>query len=370
MGCGFWDRLSRFLELAHKNDVIVHIEVWDRFDYSIRFWHKNPYNPANNINYTAGETRFASEYTSPPQDDKQPFFHTIPGMPMYHEGLDIVREYQERFVRKLLSHTLEYENVLYVMNNETTTPVAWGNYWMDFIIHEADARRKYVYTTDMFDHFFEPKVCEECQTAIHDPVRYPFLEIAQVNSRTTGDEHWENLIWILEQRDAGVVRPANCIKIYGAINPDMWWGFNEAHDAIERFYRVLLGGVASARHHRRPHGQGQRDEALGSIRAVRNIETLVKFWDLSPAMHLMTDRDANEAFLAAIPGDTYVLYFPTEGSIQLDLQLHSADFEVRWICAVSGEWADRSALFGGGKIMITTPDNRGWLAVIIKKTQS
>ncbi len=36
----------------HERDIIVQIEVWDRFDYARDHWQPHPYNPKNNINYT------------------------------------------------------------------------------------------------------------------------------------------------------------------------------------------------------------------------------------------------------------------------------------------------------------------------------
>ena len=38
--------------LDQQRDIIVQIEVWDRFDYSSDNWEPHPYNPENNVNYT------------------------------------------------------------------------------------------------------------------------------------------------------------------------------------------------------------------------------------------------------------------------------------------------------------------------------
>src|SRR5690606_32013856 len=109
-----------------ERDIIVQIEVWDRFDYSREPWQKNPFHPRKNVNYDEEEGLFALEYPSHPSADRQPFFHTIPGMPLYQPGLDRIRRYQERYIDKMLSYTLQYGHVLYCMNNETSTPVEWG----------------------------------------------------------------------------------------------------------------------------------------------------------------------------------------------------------------------------------------------------
>ena len=49
----YWDRFERFLQWTAERDIIVQIEVWDRFDYSRNHWPPHPYNPKNNVNYSS-----------------------------------------------------------------------------------------------------------------------------------------------------------------------------------------------------------------------------------------------------------------------------------------------------------------------------
>ena len=116
----YWRRFEAMLRLTHERDIIVQIEVWDRFDYSRGEWQTSPYRPANNISYSGKETGLAESYPDHPSRDKHPFFHSIRGMPHYRKQYDIIRQFQERFVDRLLSHSLDYGNVLYCMNNETS----------------------------------------------------------------------------------------------------------------------------------------------------------------------------------------------------------------------------------------------------------
>lgn len=138
----YWRRFENMLNWTAQREIFVQIEVWDRFDYSDhsgnwKRWQTSPWNPGNNVNYTYEQTGFASEYPHHPSRDRQPFFHTIPGMPQYNAKLDLVRRYQEAFVARMLSCSLPYGHVLYCMNNETSTPAAWGRYWIDFIKSKA-----------------------------------------------------------------------------------------------------------------------------------------------------------------------------------------------------------------------------------------
>ena len=52
----YWSRFQRTLELPRARDVIVQIEVWDRFDYSQEHWVRHPYNPADNVSHTPAES--------------------------------------------------------------------------------------------------------------------------------------------------------------------------------------------------------------------------------------------------------------------------------------------------------------------------
>ncbi|MGD8240517.1 MAG: hypothetical protein PVH68_18320, partial [Armatimonadota bacterium] len=58
----YWRRFETMLRLTHERDVIVQIEVWDRFDYSRDNWTVHPYNPRNNVNYTGEESGLDEEY--------------------------------------------------------------------------------------------------------------------------------------------------------------------------------------------------------------------------------------------------------------------------------------------------------------------
>jgi hypothetical protein len=78
-------------------------------------------------------------------------------MPKYWPELDLIRKYQEAFVNRVLSFSLNYGNVLYCMDNETSTPPEWGKYWIRHIRESASRKDVEVYLTDMFDEFYQPQ---------------------------------------------------------------------------------------------------------------------------------------------------------------------------------------------------------------------
>ncbi len=199
---------------------------------------------------------------------------------------------------------------------------------------------------------------------IAKPEYYTFLDISQINSRNFGQAHWDTLQVIMEKRNQYAIRPVNHTKIYGGGNYGFGSGSNE--DGIERFGRNLIGGSASARHHRPPHGNGLNDKAKGVIKASRKVEELVKFWEVEPNMGLLSDREENEAYIAAKEGVHYILYFPKAGIAKLDLTPYSYEFTGNWINTASGEWGEKFTVQGGSAGEISAPDDKGWFLVIKK----
>ncbi len=364
----YWRRFAELMRLAYERDIIVQIEVWDRFDLSdtrgMGNWQRHPYRPANNVNYTEEQSGLGDAYPDHPSADRHPFYHTIPGMEQYRPHYDLLRGYQERFVAKMLAHSLPYGNVLYCMNNETSTDPRWGQYWMAFIKVHAAAAGLEVFVTDMFDDGWRPEQSEKIRLELDHPKLYDFIDISQVNSRNFGEDHWRRLRWVVEQA-AVHPRPVTHTKIYSA--GETSFGSGTPQDGIERFWRNLLGGSASSRFHRPTAGIGINETAQACIRSVRKVEELVRFWEIEAHEELLGERKENEAYLAADPSGAYVLFFCSGGAVTLNLTGGEGDFEGRWIEVATGEWGDELALAGGGWRELTAPGDEPWVAVLVRK---
>ena len=348
----YWKRFAQMLEWTFERDIIVQIEVWDRFDHSRENWLKHPFNPGNNVNYTYEEAGFAREYPDHPGQNKQPFFYTTPEQ----RNNRVVLPFQQKFVAEMLRHALPYPNVLYCIDNETSGDEKWGIYWTEFIQERAKAAGVEVFVTEMWDAW-DLKAEEHRRTFDH-PERYGFVDISQ-NNHQKGERHWENFQWARE-RLSKQPRPINTVKTYGADTGR----YGTDRDGMERWWRHLIGGAAAVRFHRPDSGLGLSAEAGAAIRAGRKLVTAVKPWEVKPANELLRGRGENEAYLAAEPGSAYALYFTNGGEVELDLREQKGRFELRWINIQNGDWGKREMVEGGEWRAIAAPNDGHWAGVI------
>lgn len=358
----YWKRVDTLLEETRKRRIYVQIEIWDRFDYTDKqgsnHWQKHPYHPKNNVNYSAEESGFADRYPEHPGQNKQPFFFTTPAQ----WNNQTVRRYQEAFVNKLLDHSLKFDHVLYCMDNETKAEPAWGKHWAELVKDRAAKANKTVMVTEMWDDW--NLTSEEHRQTFDHPELYSYVDVSQ-NNHNRSDKHWDNFLFVRKYL-AAHPRPMNTTKIYGADGNKFK---HTDQEAIERFWRHLLAGAASVRFHRPPSGLGINDKAGRCIQAARRLESEISLWDVKAANDLLSDREENEAFLAADPGKTYALYFPARkvpGEVTLDLKPHRDTYTLRWIDIDKGTWLAEGGkeVVGGKPITLTSPSSANTVAVL------
>ena len=126
----------------------------------------------------------------------------------------------------------------------------------------------------------------------------------------------------------------------------------------------MIAGSASCRFHRPDSGIGINNIAKACIAAARKAEAVIKLWDVEPHMELLGDREMDEAYVAAKPGEQYLLYFTDGGTVYLDLSHLKDRFKLRWINITTGKWGDQSTLNGGTRVAISAPASGGWAAAI------
>jgi hypothetical protein len=203
---------------------------------------------------------------------------------------------------------------------------------------------------------------EEHLATFDHPELYDFIDISQ-NNHNKGQEHWDNLHWVRRYIESEK-RPLNHVKIYGAETSR----YGSERDAVERFWRSLLGGAASIRFHRPPSGLGLSRPVVQSLRAARSLLGSFDLYAASPDVNSekLPNRTDNDAFLTYINGQSYLLYFPDGGSVDLDLSTEKGKAEVQWLSIMDKpeEWQTAEPVSGGDIHSMTAPGRGHWLALV------
>lgn len=338
-------------------DIIVQIEVWDRFDYSRENWPPHPYNPANNINYSYEESGFQPEYPEHPGANEQPFFFTTPAQ----QNNETVLRYQQKFVNKLLDHTLEYPNVLYCIDNETSGEEAWAIYWAEFIRDRAGAEDKTINITEMWDDW--DLTAEEHRRTLDYPERFDFVDVSQ-NNHQTDEIHWQNFLWVRDYIKVNP-RPINSVKIYGADGGRH--GGNNI-DAVEKFWRLIFAGAASARFHRPESGLGLQELSKTQLRSARLFLDEFNIFNAEPDSEhkKLSNREEDEAYLTRIPGNQYAVFFTNGGDVNVDMPEADGSWQVQWLDISESNWTDNNSINNQNSIPLKTPGDGLWVALISK----
>ncbi|TVS20304.1 MAG: hypothetical protein EA424_04670 [Planctomycetaceae bacterium] len=360
----YWQRLDTLLALAKARDIIVQIELWDPHDYyrpvgDLGGWAQQPFNPANNINYTFAESGLIEtvDWSAVHDPDKDhPFFQTVPA----ERDLALVRRYQERFVDKVLEVALPYPNVLYCVSNESNDSLHWSDYWAEHLRRRAAQAGRPIQVGEM--RFPNNPRHADFQHLIARHDLYAFLDMGQLN-RPVRQTHWDNLQYLRGQL-AERPRPINNTKIYGGDQVGWTGGYRTGEEC---FWRNVLGGAASARFHRPPAGRGLSPPAQGHIRSARMMADRMDFFSAEPRNDLLSDREANVAYLRCVPGRQYAVYFPDGGAVKLDVSAMKGRLQVHWLEIARNAWQTPRDAHGGGTLELNAPGQGHWAVLILAR---
>lgn len=333
----YWSRLDKILEIADKLDIIVQIEIWDRFDLWGDWWQDNPFNPKINCNYTCEESNLQAEYTIDPWLNKNKFFFSIPKA----DNNILLLKYQENFVSKLLERTLNYPNVLYCIDNETSGIAAWGEYWAEFIRKKASKVNKEVQITEMWDEW--DITHKQHRNTFDKPNIYSFCEISQ-NTHNSGDKQWEN-IGRVKNYIKNSARPLNSVKTYGFDGER----FGTTRDGIERFFKNVLGGLAATRFHRPPAGLGLTKIAQNCIRSARLLEKEVDLFSTIVKDDLILERKPDSCYCVQDKEGKIIVFFTSQDDAKLKL---SGSYSLKILDTQKCIWVSEQSMQSSEKIVI------------------
>lgn len=355
----YWIRFENLLRWTHERDIIMQIEIWAFHDFNQGRWEENPWRPANTISYSTSNTRLKDHYGNIGRVSHD-FFFSVPKL----NNDRVLLGYQQRFVDKLLSFSLQYDHVLYCMTNEIHRQFSpeWGWYWADYVREKAAANAKNVYTTEMF--WQTDLKAEQQRASLDHPKIHNYFEASQ-NSARSGQENWDNLQFVYE-RLSGNPRPINHVKIYGADTGPHWAGTQR--DALERFWRNVFGGSAASRFHRPATGIGLNEAAQAHIKSMRLLTEELDIFSCLPdsRSRLIAERSENEAYLTRIPGRQYAVYLPAGGSVRLDLSDADGPFTAKWLDISNSRWRTAERRPSRRAATLDAPSDGHWVVLLTK----
>jgi len=368
---GFWSRFNEYLSLCKQRDIIVQIEIWATHDLSKGRWGKtHPFCPKNNVNYGTNPDTVLDNIGVFPWAKENPFYTTVPALKNDRKVL----KYQKAFVDRILRYSLDFDNIIYCMDNEyfPVQPVEWPRYWIEYVKGKAAAKGKSVLLGQMFQNRHINQLEKTEIYAVNHPSIFNFIDFSPHNFLRTRTEqvHWDDIVFAKNEAQKNVVRPLLIDKIYGAdsgVDRNM---FNESREGVDRFWRFIFAGYASVRFHRPSTGLGLSPLAQASIKAMKKLAADLKPWNCKTRMDLLSARSANEAYCMADAGRAYGVFFPGmfTGTRQVTLNLSGAsgNFELRWIDLSSGYLGPASSIKGGGPVSLSPPSKGkyGWVAIV------
>lgn len=132
--------------------------------------------------------------------------------------------------------------------------------------------------------------------------------------------------------------------------------------------RNIFGGSASSRFHRPPTGIGLDEKAQSHIRSMRLLTAELDVFQCRPDIgyHLLKDRNEDEAYLIYKENAQYAVFFPSGGSVGLDLSETSGEFKVRWLEIANSLWRPGPPVQGGKVVPLNAPSSALW-AVLLER---
>src|SRR5690606_9156514 len=100
---------------------------------------------------------------------------------------------------------------------------------------------------------------------------------------------------------------------------------------------------------------------------LRSLNMVLEHVDIiaaEPHNDLLQQREDDEAYLAAVPGNQYAIYFPDGGEVKLSIKDANGALKARWLQVLQSRWADDwKAVSEGDSMPLKAPGQGPWAAV-------
>ncbi|WP_339718004.1 hypothetical protein [Cyclobacterium amurskyense] len=309
--------------------------------------------------------------------DSRDFFATV------NNNAQTELSFQKKFIDKLLSVTLKYDNVLYNINNESSEEGDWENYWALYLKELANKSLKRIYITNM-----QLSAANAIRHYMTYPAIFDFVDISQNNQDSKGGRgkaHWDNLMFLREKIASFGPVPLNNVMIYGATDGGSNYSAGSETEAMDRFWRDIIGGCASARFHRpsvhnKPWGSGLNERVQTNLKVMNMLLEKLDIVSCTPHNDLLSPNvsvpSTMEAYVTANIGQQYAIYFPQgRYTVDLDPWVFADKLKLQLLDINSLKWTEPEIVevtWKGGKhdwgfqgiISLETPSNKQYVAFL------
>ena len=229
------------------------------------------------------------------------------------------------------------------------------------------------YHTTSFQDWDNPEV----RVPLTNPA-FNFSDISQ-NNGTSGQQHYDNILWYRAKVYEHGVRPINHVKCYH-FNWPIGADFNRDRaapsdaEAGAKFWRAVFAGAASIRFHRHTplrtgglrEGFGLAPEGQRHLQSMREFVASVRLFTMEPRNDLLLDRTDDEAYCLAEPGRQYAVFFTGNGDRSVRIHLSNTDhsLELRWLNVATSRWEHEGTLPRPREYKLTAPHSGHWVAMM------
>ncbi len=327
----FWARFDTMLNESEERGVIVQLELWNSEAFEAEGWDKNPYNPKNNANLYGFS-------------DPNEFFNNTPD-----QNINIrLLAYQQKWIDKILSYTLDRPNVIYSVDNGMEISSTWYLFWMQYMHRYASEQDKHIFIS-------KPWKIKDLHHVLYDiSVENPefgYFDISSNNSNNLNTLQ-ENILSFRTK----TLKPANSL-----FQKDMILNDSSGSTEISGFVINVLSGVASVSF------STPSTKKTNVIRSIRMMQEETDFFNMSPCKKSSFDNHGKQVFCQTIPCKEYIVYFQDKTSANIPSGICYGSYTLKWLDVLNADWHNEQKIELNKSSILIPPSEGMWIAIIKKE---
>jgi hypothetical protein len=330
-----FERLAAFCAAARERGIYLHLVLIDAWIFRVPpLWKFHAYNRANNVNGVDGDPKGTGVSTDPEQG-------------ACSLGNTQVLEVEKAYLRRTVDAVNDFDNILFEVANENYYNLRWELTVAAFV-HEYEKskpRQHLVMPLDLPDH--------DCGGPSYD-----------ATARNDHSKTWKT--WDLSQLHARLLA-ARDLKQPLIFDSD---GIESNDNPVQRkaFWTTFASGghVNYTDYSFQPEIGGderglRRAELRRQLGHLATFTRQVRFWEMHPVDWVRS----GDAYALASPLEA-ILYLPSGGNVDLDMQGMTGSFQAKWFNPRNGLFSESSTVAGGKVQTFAAPDLRDWVLYLQK----